>query len=99
LYLVPIDITPVKYDYRRFTSYDGLGGTQGQFTDDGSLTTRTPGDDAIYQNSREMHRAWIRIQNPASTLWSLYEVNLYPSANGARTTVWVNVIEEGVSYP
>ena len=99
LYLVPMSDLSVRYDYRRFTSYDGLGGTQGSFLDNGLLTGRIDGDDDIYNNSREFHNVWIRVQNPVSTLWSLYEIKLYPSAAGARITIWVNVIEEEVTYP
>ena len=87
-----------RYDYRRVSHFDGLAGVEGDYSDNATLSGRLVKDTLIYKNSREMHSVWIRVQDPTTSLWSMYEVNLFASAGGARITVWVNTIEEKISY-
>jgi hypothetical protein len=61
-------------------------------------TTPTVIDAIVYNRSNERHITRIRAQDPATGLWNLYEVNLFTSAGGARTDVWVQEIETDMTY-
>lgn len=97
LSISPID-KPVVYDFRRFSAYDGGGASEGVYSDGATLSGPDIKDTEIYDRSREMHWVVIRIQNPDTQLWSTYEVRLFPSGGISRVLVWVNTIEEDVSY-
>lgn len=89
---------PIRYDFRRLSGVDGGAAMEGSYADfatlNGSLIIDTP----IYNNSREMHWVMVRIQNPDTNLWSLFEIRHFVSGAGARATIWVSTIEENVSY-
>jgi hypothetical protein len=61
-------------------------------------TTPTVIDAIVYSRSNEHHVTRIRQQDPATGLWGLYEVNLFTSAGGTRTDVWVQEIATGLAY-
>ena len=84
-------------DYRRQTLYDG-GGVEASYKSNMLISSSTSIDSTIYSDSREMHRTWIRIQDPNTMLWSTYEVCMFSSLNGARIDIWVTVVVEQVSY-
>jgi len=87
----------VVIDMKRATQYDG-GSIEGSTYNNYSLASFQTFDSLIYTDSREMHRIWIRQQDPETTLWSLHEIKTFSSNGGARTTVWVYLVESGVSY-
>ena len=66
---------------------------------DNTTFTTTPIviDNEVFARSNEYHVTRIRQRDPATGLWSIYEVNLYPSASGERTNVWVRQIASGLS--
>lgn len=97
LVLAPMNAA-VQYDYRRFAAFNGDGATEGDYSDNATLTGELIKDTLVYNNTREMHWVLIRVQNPESMLWSAYEVRLFFSSAGARATIWVNALEEEVSY-
>lgn len=85
-------------DVKRSSQYDATG-IEGSSLNGVTLTTTNQSlDSIIYDNSNEMHRTWIRQRDPITNLWSLYEVDLFPSDNGARTDIWVYKIYENASY-
>lgn len=85
-------------DVKRTSQYD-LTGVEGSTFNSLTLNTTNQSLDAvIYTNSNEMHRTWIRQQDPDTNLWSLHEVNLFPSSNGNRIDIWVYKIYEDISY-
>lgn len=49
---------------------------------------------AVHPNSSEMHRTWIRQQNPTTKLWSLHEICLFSSVDAARIDIIVYAIYE-----
>jgi hypothetical protein len=85
----------IRVDVRRFTVY-GTGNEQFVINDN-EISTSQHIDNGSYADSNENWTVWIRQQDQGG-LWSLHEVQLFSSANGARTTAWVSLIEENVDY-
>lgn len=52
----------------------------------------------MYSRFEEEHSMKIRQQDPATKLWSLCEIHSFISANGARTSVWVQWSGTDVTY-
>ncbi|WP_394524610.1 hypothetical protein [Lacrimispora sp. JR3] len=98
---ISISILPVSgsvlIDLKRSSQYDGTidASTLNNYT----LSSIQSLDSIVYNSSREMHRVWLRQQDPDTSLWSLYEIDTFSSASGARTTVWVYLIESDVTLP
>ena len=88
---------PILADMRRTSIYNS-GSVESQTYDNTSVSTRTIRDDIIYTLSQETHIMQIRQQNPDTKLWSLCEIHTFISNGGARTSVWVQWYEVGVSY-
>lgn len=85
----------VVVDIKRSAQYDSSA--EGQSLNNFSLTTNAQNlDSGIINISNEMHRTWIRQQDPATFLWSMYEVDLFVSKAGARVSVCVYLIYEDV---
>jgi len=81
---------PVLVDVRRAAIYDSRA--QGDAIDDSFLSTEIEIDSGIFSDSNEMHRTWIRQQNPDDQSWSLCETALFISGNGARICIWIDWI-------
>ena len=96
--LAPKDAAaPVLVDLRRASIYNGS--TVETTTLNGSTVSgRTVVDEIVYTNSQETHQMVLRQQDPASKLWSLYEVHSFLSAAGARCSVRVQWTEYDVAY-
>lgn len=88
---------PILADMRRMSIYNS-GSVESQTYDNTNVSTRTILDDIIYTLSQETHIMQIRQQNPDTKLWSLCEIHTFISNGGARTSVWVQWYEVGVSY-
>lgn len=88
---------PILTDMRRVTIYNGSS-VESQTYNSTSVSTRTVLDDLMYTNSQESHSMMIRQQDPVTKLWSLCEIRTFSSNGGARTSVWVQWSEVGVSY-
>ena len=88
---------PILTDMRRTSIYNS-GFVESQTYDNTSVSARTILDDIIYTLSQETHIMQIRQQNPDTKLWSLCEIHTFISNGGARTSVWVQWYEVGVSY-
>ena len=84
-------------DMRRTSIYNSYS-VESQTYDNTNVSTRTILDDIIYTLSQETHVMQIRQQNPDTKLWSLCEIHTFISNGGARTSVWVQWYESGVSY-
>lgn len=79
----------VIVDLKRSSQYDGVA-AEGSTLDNFTLTTTYQNVDTIvYNSSREMHRTWIRTQDPTTGLWNLYFIDLCVSNKGARTDIIV----------
>lgn len=89
---------PTYCDYKIVSFYDNAAYQDRYFGDNTLFNTMVTIDATIFNTTREMHTSRIRVQDPETLLWSMYEVILFSSANGARTTVWVNVICEEIDY-
>lgn len=89
---------PVLTDMRRTSIYNGST-VEAQTFNDTRVASRTVLDDIVYTLSQETHTMRIRQQDPATGLWSLCEISSFLSAGGARCSIWVRWIEQGVSYP
>ncbi len=89
---------PVLTDMRRTSIYNGST-VEAQTFNDTRVASRTVLDDIVYTLSQETHTMCIRQQDPATGLWSLCEISSFLSAGGARCSIWVRWIEQGVSYP
>ncbi len=90
--------TSVFADIRRVSIYDG-GTFDIQTNDSATISARLVLDDILYNHSREMHWMTLRMQDPATSLWSVCSVRTFCSTtNSSRTTVWVEWICTGVSY-
>jgi hypothetical protein len=81
------------------SSQFGNNGVDGTVLDNTVFTT-TPTliDTYVLDSSNEFHTTRIRQQDPATGLWSIYDVSLFPSANAARTNIWYKLIASGLSY-
>lgn len=87
----------ILIDVRRFSCFNSS--VEGQTLNNYNLTsTPVDIDSIIYSNSVETHQTRIRQQDPITKLWSLYDVNLFVSANGSRTTIWIYMIAENVDF-
>lgn len=84
-------------DMRRTSIYNSYS-VESQTYDNTNVSTRTILNDIIYTLSQETHVMQIRQQNPDTKLWSLCEIHTFISNGGARTSVWVQWYESGVSY-
>ena len=64
-----------------------------------AITSSTASIDSTMHNNREQHRIWIRVQNPNdATLWSTYEVCVFPFDGGKRVAIWVTTFSENIAY-
>lgn len=90
--------TSNRVDMKRSTQW-GTVYVEGSTIDDMLITSNYQSIDTIvYNQSVEMHKIWIRLKDYSDTdIWSIYEVNCFCSANGARTDIWVNPIYQGYS--
>jgi hypothetical protein len=95
LFLMPATV-PVLIDLKRSSQFDTTGVdafTRDNFTLSASLDI----DTIVFNSSREMHRTWLRQQNPVTGLWSLHEIDLFASNGSARVTIWIYQIFTNVS--
>ena len=108
LYIRPIvPGTQILIDWKRSSQYDDSGVNSGPILNNTILSTEQNVDDVSYPSSREMHRTWIRQQDPDTNNWSLHEVNLFASgppappsgAPRSRVTVWVYEIYKNIPLP
>jgi len=110
LYIRPIvPSTQILIDWKRSSQYDDSGVNSNPILTNSILSEEVNVDDVIYTLSREMHRTWIRQQDPDTNNWSLHEVNLFvsgnrttstdPAAPRSRVTVWVYEIYSNVLLP
>lgn len=75
------------------------GGTiEVQTFDNTTVSKSVVPDSLMYSRSEEEHSIKIRQQDPATKLWSLCEIHSFISANGARTSVWVQWSGTDVTY-
>ncbi|EGO63075.1 hypothetical protein, partial [Acetonema longum] len=87
----------ILVDIKRSTQWDSA--SEGSSLDGVTLTASSMMiDGTIFSDSNEMHRTWIRQQDPVTGLWSQSEVDLFVSVSGARTSVWVYPIYEDASF-
>lgn len=63
-----------------------------------TISARTVIDEITYSQSQESHNIIIRQHDPTTKLWSMCEVHSFASDGGARTSIWVQWSEVGVSY-
>lgn len=98
LYLLPaVSDTTIIVDIKSSSQYDG--GISASERDSYSLSGTLTIDSEIYGNSREMHRSWIRQQDPISGLWTLHEVDIFISGGSKRrVSVWLYEIYTGVDF-
>ena len=89
--------TSVVADIRRVSIYDG-GVFDIQTNDNTTITGRLVLDDTLFNRSREMHWMNIRVQDPATSLWSMCVVRTFCSLTGNRTTICVEWLYTGVSF-
>ncbi|SDN04633.1 hypothetical protein SAMN04488502_1111, partial [Dendrosporobacter quercicolus] len=90
-------VSSITVDIKRSSQYDSA--VEGTSLNGVTLTpTSVQLDSLIYSNSNEMHRTWIRQQDPDTSLWSLYEIDLFASVAGARTSIWVYLIYENADF-
>ena len=87
----------VLSDIRRVSIYDG-GVFDIQTNDNLAITARFVLDDIVYNRSREMHWMDVRMQDPATNLWSMCTVHTFCSYTGNRTTISVEWLYTGVSF-
>lgn len=79
----------VIVDLKRATQYGGAA-VEGSSLDNFTVTPSYQSvDTIIYNDSSEMHRTWIRTQDPTTKLWNLFQVDLFVSNKGARTDIVV----------
>lgn len=90
-------VASVLADIRRTTIY-GLGTIETQTWNNTQINSQIVIDDLVYSDSQETHFLRIRQQDPATKLWSLCDVEVYPSAFGARTSVCVEWMYTGASF-
>lgn len=99
LTLSPINPSvPVLIDMKRSSQYDG-GGIEGFSLDNTSLKDEQNIDPTVYTQSLEFHQVRLRQQDPTTKLWSLCQINLFPSNRAGRVTVWINWIFKNYAYP
>jgi hypothetical protein len=82
-------VPAVLIDFYRYT--DHIGGVEAFSRDQYTLTPSSLSvDPTIYSTSNETNITMLRQQDPNTLLWSLYSIEMFASAGGAITTVWVN---------
>jgi hypothetical protein len=87
----------VLADVKKNAQYDATMVDSASWDNTTFTTTPTVIDTTVYTRSNEFHTTRIRQQDPATGLWSIYDVNLFTSASGGRTNVWVQQIATGLS--
>lgn len=96
--IVPKNIAaPVLVDLRRTTIYDGST-IETQTLNGSSISASIAIDGTMYTNSQETHNMRIRQQDPVTKLWSMYEINSFLSAGGARCSIRIQRSEYDVAY-
>ena len=88
---------PVLADIRRASIYNGAA-VEAQTNDNTTITGTLVLDDLVYSQSQEMHFIRIRQRDPVSGLWSMCQVDTFPSYGGARTSVCLNWFYTGASF-
>jgi hypothetical protein len=88
----------VLADVKKFSQYNANTIDAASYDSTTFTTTPVTIDTVVYNDSNEFHVTRIRQQDPVTGLWSIYDVNLLTSANGARTNVWVQQIATGLTY-
>ena len=88
--------TPVLADIRRVGIRDAA--VDAQTNNNITIVGRVVLDDFAPAMSQEMEWLWIRQQDPASKRWSMCEVRLFASHNGARVSLSVDWLHTGVTF-
>ncbi len=88
--------TPVLADIRRVGIRDAA--VDAQTNNNMTIVGRVVLDDFAPAMSQEMEWLWIRQQDPASKRWSMCEVRLFASHNGARVSLSVDWLHTGVTF-
>ncbi len=88
----------VLADVNKFAQYTPTGMNSASWDNTTFTTAPTTIDAVVYSRSNERHVTRIRQQDPATGLWSIHDVTLYSSANGARTNVWVAPIATDLAF-
>ena len=88
---------PVLTDMRGLTIFNSTS-IESQTFNNTTISARTVIDEITYSQSQESHNIIIRQQDPTTKLWSMCEVHSFASDGGARTSIWVQWSEVGVSY-
>jgi hypothetical protein len=88
----------VLADVNKFAQYNSINLNSTALDKTTFTTVPTTVDAMVYNNSNERHLTQIRQQDPETGLWSVHEVNLFTSAGGSRTDIWVRKIAAGLSY-
>ena len=86
---------PILLDMKRSSTYDSAVDGADQ-KDNYTLTGTLLIDSVVFYRSREMHKTWLRQQDPDTERWRLDEINLFISNGSQRATVWVNEIFKNV---
>ncbi|MDR1736195.1 MAG: hypothetical protein LBR85_04920 [Oscillospiraceae bacterium] len=88
----------VLADVKRFAQFGATGIDSAHW--DNITFTATPFtiDETVLNTTNEFHTTRIRQQDPATGLWSVYDVHLFASNLGARTDIWVQQIGTGRTY-
>ena len=88
---------PVLTDIRGLTIFNSTS-IESQTFNNTTISARTVIDEITYSQSQESHNIIIRQQDPTTKLWSMCEVHSFASDGGARTSIWIQWSEVGVSY-
>ena len=88
--------TPILADIRRVGIRDAA--VDAQTNNNMTIAGRVVLDDFAPAMSQEMEWLWIRQQDPASKRWSMCEVRLFASHNGARVSLSVDWLHTGVTF-
>lgn len=88
---------PVLTDMRGLTIFNSTS-IESQTFNNTTISARTVIDEITYSQSQESHNIIIRQQDPTTKLWSMCEVHSFASDGGARTSIWIQWSEVGVSY-
>jgi hypothetical protein len=88
----------VTADVKKIAQYDTTAVDSSAMDDATFTATPTAVDTTIYGHSNEYHVTRIRQQDPATGLWSLYDVHLFASNGSTRVNAWVEQKAEGMSF-
>ena len=88
--------TPVLADIRRVGIRDAA--VDAQTNNNMTIAGRVVLDDFAPAMSQEMEWLWSRQQDPASKRWTMCEVRLFASHNGARVSLSVDWLHTGVTF-